>query len=461
LHGQLLRGEGPSVAEQARGRQGLAVRRAQGDVLGGGEAHEPGHVGVAFDAEAGRIAGDADADRDHLQQRLELRHLTLEVAVQVLDLLLGPLALGDVAVVQDGGGDARVVEPVDEDRLHRAPRAAAVPHAELGHEREAGALQRGLEQGTHLRQVLRVDAVERRAPHHLLHRVAEDGGGGLARIEGHALPVEEGHHLVAVVDEGAEPLLAPLDLLVEPRVADGEGGVGRERLREAEVLRGEESRRRLVDGVEPDDAIGREQRHSHPVAHVFGPRMALPARVDRGVGDQDAAAGREERAEDRMGAHVVDGAPRQRRVGPLLVSSERAHGQTGVALEQHHVGGVVGDQASQVLEQRIEYDVQLEGAGQVEGRRPQDLGGLVAGVRKGSTVLACHVCGGLRVRTQGGDPASPEAGSYPGRRVVNVQKTEMCVRPLYTFYVHPSGGAMMDACVRYEMGSSPRPWSAR
>ena len=147
--------------------------------------------------------------------------------------------------------------------------------------------------------------------------------------------------------------------------------------------------------------------------------MPLPTRMELGVRDEDALAGGEQGAEDGMRGHVVDGAAGQLGIGPLLVPAQRPHDQPRIGLQQHHVGGVVGNQASQVLEQRIEYDVQLESAGQVEGRGPQDLGGAVAGRGKGRTGLAFHVCWALRGPGAGRRPALPGAGSYRGRPAVN------------------------------------------
>ena len=55
--------------------------------------------------------------------------------------LLGPLALGDVAVIGDDPGDARVVQEVLADGLDVPPGAVGVSQAELGRDRGSGRLR--------------------------------------------------------------------------------------------------------------------------------------------------------------------------------------------------------------------------------------------------------------------------------------------------------------------------------
>jgi len=120
-----------------------------------------------------------------------------------------------------------------------------------------------------------MDAVERRAADHLLHGLPEDGGRGLARVEGHAVPVEERDHLVAVVDEGAETIvqmdcdfshdpavipamldaLGEADLVLGSRYVRGGGVVGWPLVRQA-ISKGGCLYARLVLGIPVRDLTG-------------------------------------------------------------------------------------------------------------------------------------------------------------------------------------------------------------
>ena len=80
---------------------------------------------------------------DQLRQRLGQAPPPLLALPQ---RLLGPLALGDVAVVGDDPGDARVVQEVLADGLDVPPRAVGVPQAELGRDRGPGPAQDRVEE---------------------------------------------------------------------------------------------------------------------------------------------------------------------------------------------------------------------------------------------------------------------------------------------------------------------------
>ena len=132
--------------------------------------------------------------------------------------LLGPLALGDVAVVGDDPGDARVVQEVLADGLNVPPRAVGVPQAELGRDRGPGPAQDRVEEGPLAAQVVGVDdrvakdvpadPVLRPVPQQTFHR------RGL--IEDRALGVEEADDVRGVLDQEAEPLLALAQRLLGP-----------------------------------------------------------------------------------------------------------------------------------------------------------------------------------------------------------------------------------------------------
>ena len=148
------------------------------------------------------------------------------------------------------------------------------------------------------------------------------------------------------------------------------GGHG---LRELDVTGGEKARLGLVDRVQPDDAVGGQQRHPHPVADVLGPGIALPARMASRLADQDAAPPANEGVEDRMIAHVEGASAGEDAVIPALGTVDGPHGQLPVLLQQHDVGRVVGDEPCEVLEELVEENVEVQGAREVEGGRPQDL----------------------------------------------------------------------------------------
>src|SRR5262249_4825180 len=124
--------------------------------------------------------------------------------------LLGPLPLGDVAVVGDDPGDARIVQEVLADGLDVPPRAVGVPQAESGRDRSPGPAPNRVEEGPLTAQVVGVDdrVAEDVPADPVLRPVPQQTLDRRGLIEDRALGVEEADDVPGVLYQEAEPLLA-------------------------------------------------------------------------------------------------------------------------------------------------------------------------------------------------------------------------------------------------------------
>ena len=322
------------------------------------------------------------------------------VVGQAANLLLGLLALGDVERGPDG--PPRLAGLVEERRRvaqDGGDLAALAHHVHLDvHDLLAGG-GRPLHGQLLGRQPASLPR-EVEVPLDLAGRGAERGVGAGGEAEQAAqvavaqdLPAlgvarhrdPDGDHVqqgLELRDLPAQALLAVLERLEQPRVLDGDGGMGGQRLRQAHVLGGEEAGLGAVQREQPDGPAGRAQGDADPAADVLRARVPLPAGLVGGVGDEPALGPVHERAQDGMVAHLVDGLADRVGASPLLVAAHRAHGQPLLVVQQHDVGGVVGDELLEAAQERLQDGRQVERPRQIQGRRTQDLGdGHYSGMR--------------------------------------------------------------------------------
>ena len=346
---------------------------------------------------------------------------------QAARLFLGLLAPGDLEPGADGAprlsDEVEQRSGVADDRARPSP----IPHHVHFHvhDRAAGAgrpLHRHVGRGERPALVHELHAAELvaglgeggvragRQPE-LASQVAVGGHEAALGIAGDADPDRQ--HVEQRLEVGEllpQPLVAPLELLRQSRVPNGDRSVRGQGLAELDVAGGEEAGLCLLDGVEPDHPLGREQSHAHPATDVLGPGVARPAGVLPRVRDQDAAAVADEGGEDGI-RHVERVVAGEGGIAPALVAADRAHGQPPIVIEQHDAGGVVGDELRQVLEQLVEDGRQVERAGEIEGGCAQDVRG---GVHRRGKPTARPPGGSTPGALRNGDGVSSVTGA-PGR----------------------------------------------
>ncbi len=274
----------------------------------------------------------------------------------ILELLLGCLPLRDVAIVEDDGADARVMQHVLRERLQPDPHPVPVSKAQF-----ALRLRRysGGERAQHLAHRLafaRVDIGEEARAEQIVFAVAEQAlGRGAAVMEGQ-LAAQQGHAAPALLHQRTEALLAFLELRlralalrdVAQKCREGLIGAASDRLdrqldRELLAVRAPRGGfdaapgpRVVADGVEEL----RDLRRQRMAQNVWRPK------AERGLGlriplDDDAGA---VDAEDRVEGRVDElfetrlrFAPRRFRVRALNRLAEK----TGGRLEERDL--VVGE----------------------------------------------------------------------------------------------------------------------
>ena len=185
-------------------------------------------------------AGEAP-DRFHLgrlaQARLEARALGL-----------GELPFGDVAQIDDHGGDARLVQQVGRRHLHPAPRTVAVLEELLAGRGLPRDPQMLVTHGAKRGALLGVDELEELPATHVVGAVARHAFESRAGVEDAALPRPSEHERVgAALDHGAKALLVGLQRALAPLQTPG-----RKRHQRQHRDRGEEG------------ALGSEARFAQP-----------------------------------------------------------------------------------------------------------------------------------------------------------------------------------------------------
>ena len=159
---------------------------------------DDGPVGVG-DA-AGRIEPD-DADQGRLEHGPE--------AILALDQrLFGASALGDVAEVDDDGGDLGIGQPVDADRFQMAELAVAVQAAIAGAKRDAGLAEDVGEEPAGVVAIVGVEIVEKVPAGELAPVEAQEPLDRRAGVSDVAVRADQVEAVGAVLDEQAESGLA-------------------------------------------------------------------------------------------------------------------------------------------------------------------------------------------------------------------------------------------------------------
>src|SRR5437879_9616113 len=105
----------------------------------------------------------------------------------------------------------------------------------------------------------------------------------------------------------------------------------------------EESRHRLVHRIQTNDFAAGDQRHSNPVANMFGAGPAFPIGIHIGVGDEDALTSSEHPPHDGIAPDVEGNRFYQVWIAPAFIASAGANSSypLGITLQQHDIGGVV------------------------------------------------------------------------------------------------------------------------
>ena len=265
--------------------------------------------------------------------RIPVDHRRLLLDQRAIPLLrephrgLGPLALGDVARVDDHGADGRIGEQVGANRFQPPPRTVFVPTAELDPRRDPGPLGRRAEDAADAGQVVGVDDGDRLGADEFVRSPAEHPLDGGTLVGDDSLGVKERDDFRRVLDEGAEARLAAAQRRLRPRplahVANDGGvagaAVGRPR-------RARQLHRKLLAAPAAPHHLDRARDPALIAARARGVE-ATPVRVTerdqqhhRGGLSQRLGGGK---PEDRLGGAVPgdDGAARvngQDRVGGRL-----------------------------------------------------------------------------------------------------------------------------------------------
>ena len=192
---------------------GLKVRIHQGQTRMTHDAHE----------QVVEVMGDAARQHPEALQLLGL----LDLGLHVLPVLLGLAPLGHVAGVHHDAVDARNVQGVVRDGLHEPGAAVLVEHPDLKGLGAAGGpaqLQEGLLEE---RPVSGMDQVDRRGAQPLAGLIPQDPPGGRTAVDHLTRAVEDHHKVERVLDDGPQPGLAGLELLLHAVPVEGHlhGGV--------------------------------------------------------------------------------------------------------------------------------------------------------------------------------------------------------------------------------------------
>src|ERR1051326_5345926 len=175
-----------------------------------------------------------DGGEDAVAEEEAVRKTGERVVIRlILELLLRCLALRDVAIVDDDRADARLVQEVLREAFEPDPRAVLVEEAELALELAVRRLEEIGEELARDLALARMDEAENAGAEEIGLAVTEKAlGRGAGVGEGEAV-VQQHDAAPALLDDGAEALLASLELLLRAAalgdVADerGEGLLAR------------------------------------------------------------------------------------------------------------------------------------------------------------------------------------------------------------------------------------------
>src|ERR1051326_2234247 len=156
-----------------------------------------------------------DGGEDAVAEEEAVRKTGERVVIRlILELLLRCLALRDVAIVDDDRADARLVQEVLREAFEPDPRAVLVEEAELALELAVRRLEEIGEELARDLALARMDEAENAGAEEIGLAVTEKAlGRGAGVGEGEAV-VQQHDAAPALLDDGAEALLASLELLL-------------------------------------------------------------------------------------------------------------------------------------------------------------------------------------------------------------------------------------------------------
>ena len=164
-------------------------------------------------------------------------------------------------------------------------------------------------------------------------------------------------------------LLPPrTDLVEEQRIRRRDRGRRRERLDEADALRREEARLDLDERVQAERLPAGPERHAQPASRGFAVPPPAPPGPRARVVDADAPLRRQDLPHGRVRVRL-EGV--ERRVEGLDVAGgveDGPHSQARFRFEKDHLGPVERDEAAEMVEERREDLLDVEGLGDREAR---------------------------------------------------------------------------------------------